>query len=82
MKMVDMEKPKPSIYLSDTDARKFDDYDVDDEFTITAKVRVSSKSKRAYKSNGEVKKSMSIDLELSNIKISKDLESKLEGVEF
>lgn len=80
--MAEVSKPKPSIYLSDEDANKFDDYDVDDSFTITAKVRVASKSKRAYKSNGKVKKSMSIDLELSNIKISKDLESKLEGVEF
>jgi hypothetical protein len=77
------EKPKPSIYLSDQEASKFDKYDVDDVFTITAKVRVSSKSKRSYKdSKGKVKMSRSIDLELSDIETTQNSESKLRGKEF
>lgn len=66
-------KPKPSIYLSDADARKFDDFDVDEEFDITATVRVSSKSKRSYTDEeGNIQTHNSIDLELSSIRIKKD----------
>ena len=83
MKQPKMEKPKPSIYLSDEDAKKFDDKDVDDEFPITAKVRVASKSKRSFKDeNGKIKHSHSMDLELSGLNLKQDAESRLEGKEF